>query len=119
MQRPLPGPVLWLFGISSVLTLVLLPSSSFSAAQPLIVAEWGISSTEAGIIFSAHQVGYVVATIVLVPLTDRVDTRLMIVGSALAAGLANLLFPLLSHDVATASAWRAIAGVGLAGVYMP
>ncbi len=99
--------------------LVLLPSSSFSAAQPIIVGEWDISSTQAGVVFSAHQCGYVLATIFLVSLTDRLDSRVVVAASALAAGLANLLFPILSHDIPSAAVLRALAGVGLAGVYMP
>jgi MFS family permease len=109
----------WLIAISAVLMLVLLPSSSFSAAQPIIVGEWGISSTQAGVVFSAHQCGYVLATIFLVSLTDRLDSRVVVAASALAAGLANLLFPILSHDIPSAAVLRALAGVGLAGVYMP
>ena len=109
----------WLIAISAVLTLVLLPSSSFSAAQPIIVDEWGISSTQAGFVYSAHQVGYVLATLFLVSITDRIDSRFIVAASALAAGLANVLFPILSQDVWSAAALRALAGVGLAGVYMP
>jgi MFS family permease len=119
MSAPRSGNLPWLVAISAVLTLVLLPSSSFSAAQPLIVAEWGISSSQAGLIYSAHQLGYVVATIFVVSLTDRLDSRLVVAVSALAAGLANLLFPALSQDLWSAAALRALAGVGLAGVYMP
>lgn len=119
VSSPPRSNVIWLIAISAVLTLVLLPSSSYSAAQPLIVGEWGISSTQAGVVYAAHQLGYVVATIFLVSLTDRVDSRFVVLISALAAGAANALFPLLSHDVASGAGLRALAGMGLAGVYMP
>lgn len=107
----------WL--LSPVLALALLPANLVATALPLLRAEWAASATELGWVFSAHQLGYVMGVLGLLPLTDRVALPRVIGGGALLSTVGFLLFPLLAHDVASAAALRLVAGVGLAGVYMP
>lgn len=107
----------WL--LSPVLALALLPSNLVATALPLLRAEWGASATELGWTFSAYQFGYVAGVLCLLPLTDRTALAWVISGSALVSTLAFLLFPMFAHDVASAAALRIVAGVGLAGLYMP
>jgi MFS family permease len=104
---------------AAVLLLALLPSNVVATALPLLRVEWGASATALGWVFAAYQVGYVGAVLLLLPLTDRVPARRVIVGSALATAAASLLFPLVAVDVWSAAALRALAGAGLAGVYLP
>ncbi len=107
----------WLLG--PVLALALLPSNVVATALPLLRDEWNASATELGIVFAAYQVGYVAAVLLVLPLTDRVPAGRVIAACSLGVTVAFLLFPLLAHGVWSASALRALAGVGLAGVYMP
>jgi MFS family permease len=107
----------WLLG--PVLALALLPSNVVATALPLLRNEWGASATEMGWVFAAYQVGYVAAVLLVLPLTDRVPTGRVIAACSLGVSLAFLLFPLLARDVWSAALLRALAGVGLAGVYMP
>jgi MFS family permease len=102
-----------------VLVLVLAGASSYPAVQPLLAAELGISATGSGFIFAAHQVGYVAGTLIVLPLTDRLDIRPLLIASTTLATLANLLFPIMSDRVAIAALLRAAAGLGLVAVYMP
>src|SRR3990170_2500325 len=110
---------LWVLGLSAVLCLTLVPSASYAAALPLIRNEWSLSATEAGFIFSAYQIGYVAATLVLLPLTDRVDPRWMVVVATAVSAAGNALFPLWAGDFASGALLRFVAGIGLVGVYMP
>ena len=47
--------------------------------------EWGMTNTEIGWISGAYFIGYVVATPVLVGLTDTVDAKRVFIGGSLAA----------------------------------
>ncbi len=105
--------------LGPVLALALLPSNLVAAAVPLLMAEWDVSAAGIGWVFSAYQVGYLVGVVFLLPLTDRVRTGLVITGCAAVTSVAFILFPVLAHDVVSASALRVLGGLGLAGIYMP
>lgn len=105
--------------LGPVLALALLPSNLVAAAVPLLMAEWATSAAGIGWVFSAYQVGYLIGVVFLLPLTDRVRTGLVITACAAVTSAAFVLFPLLAHDVPSASALRILAGLGLAGIYLP
>lgn len=90
-----------------------------AAAIPLLAQEWGASNAALGWVVGAHLFGYSLAVLVVLPLTDRLGPRPIVVGGALVAAVASLALPLLAHDVTVAVVTRLVAGVGLAGVYMP
>lgn len=92
---------------------------NFAGALPLIQADWQLSNAQAGAIQAAGQVGYVLAVLILSSLTDYVGAELLIIGGALWAGLSNLAFAGLAHDTASAMVFRALTGLGVAGIYMP
>lgn len=119
LQRAPNSALGWVLGLSAVLCLTLLPSASYAAALPLIRSEWQLSATEAGFIFSAYQIGYVAATLLLLPLTDRVDARGVLVAASALSAAGNALFPLLANDFVSGAVLRFIAGIALVGVYMP
>jgi MFS family permease len=105
--------------LSVVLALALVPSNLVATALPLLRTEWAASATQMGWVIAAYQVGYAVAVLLFLPLTDRVSTgRIIAAGSALSA-LAFVPFGFLVHDVWSASALRVVAGAGLAAVYLP
>src|SRR5438105_9796555 len=105
--------------LSATLALVLLPSQLPAAALPLLRSEWSASSAELGWVVAAYQLGYAIAVLVVLPLTDRFRPSRVIAAGALLTTLANIAFAFTAHDVVTASVLRVIAGFGLAGVYMP
>ncbi len=103
--------------IAEVLTMV--GVFAFAALLPSFMAEWTLSSTEAGWIGGIVFAGYALAAPVLVALTDRVDARRVFIAGAALAGSANLAFALWADGFWSALALRALAGAGLAGTYMP
>ena len=105
--------------LSATLGIVLLPSQLPAAALPLLRAEWSASAAELGWVVSAYLLGYAIAVLVVLPLTDRVPLSRVIAAGAIVTSLANLAFAFGANDVLTASALRVVAGFGLAGVYMP
>ena len=107
----------WLLGL--VLMLALLPSNVVATALPLLRTEWGASAAEMGGVIAAYQVGYVLAVVFLLPLTDRVPAPRVIVGCSISTLVAFVLFPLVARDPLSAAVLRALGGAGLAGVYLP
>jgi MFS family permease len=97
----------------------LLGISSFVALLPMFAEEWGLSNTNAGLISGLYFAGYVVAVPVLTSLTDRIDARLVYFGGMITTGLALLGFALTAQGFWSAVGWQVLAGVGLAGTYMP
>ena len=92
---------------------------AFPALLPAFVAEWGLSNTEAGWISGVLFAGYTVAVPVLTTLTDRIDAKKVYVFGALVAGMSCLLYALLAQGFWSALGLRFLAGMGLAGTYMP
>jgi MFS family permease len=105
--------------LSVTLALVLLPSQLPAAALPLMRDEWDASAAALGWVVSAYLLGYALAVLVVLPLTDRFRPSRVIAIGALVTSLANLAFAFAAYDVVTASLLRVVAGFGLAGVYMP
>ncbi len=93
--------------------------SSFAALLPVFAEEWALSNTNAGLIGGLYFAGYVVAVPVLTSLTDRIDARWVYFGGMITTGLALLGFALTAGGFWSAAAWQMLAGVGLAGTYMP
>ena len=81
--------------------------------------EWGLTNTDIGWISGAYFSGYLMATPVLVGLTDRVDARLVFLGGCVFSSLGCLLFATTAVNFwSVAMAWM-LVGAGLAGTYMP
>ena len=112
-----PGALVAVLCITSVLGM--LGFSSFSALLPEFQRAWGLSNTDAGWISGIFYAGYVVAVPLLVGSTDRVDPRRIYLLSFLIAAAAALGYALLAQGFWSALLFRALAGVGLAGGYMP
>lgn len=91
----------------------------FPALQPTFEAQWMLSGTAAGWINGVYFAGYAAATPLLVGLTDRVDPRWIYLPSVLLAAAAMFLFAWLADGLWSAAALRLLAGIGLAGTYMP
>ena len=109
----------WLVLMSLMVFTLLLPIASYVAALSLIKEEWALNNTQAGALFSASLGGYVVSAIFVVPLTDRLGPRRILLWSAALSVAAHLLFPLVAHDMYTGAALRALSGAAFAGFYVP
>ena len=93
--------------------------STYPALLPQLQGEWGLSNSEAGIVGSLFFAGYIGTVSAWTALTDRIDGRwVYVAGSALAlAGCAG--FGLAAQGFASACAFQALLGAGIAGTYMP
>jgi MFS family permease len=105
--------------LSAAEVLGMIGISAFAALLPTFSAEWRLTNTEAGWISGIYYAGYVVAVPVLTSLTDRVDARRIYLASTAVGGVASLGFALFADGFWSALLWRTLAGIGLAGTYMP
>jgi len=92
---------------------------TFPALLPTFVDAWTLSNTEAGWIAGIFFAGYAVSVPLLVSLTDRVDARRIYIACAVLTACSSLAFAWLASGFWSALAFRALAGAGLAGTYMP
>jgi MFS family permease len=110
---------IWLGAICLCEMATMLVFLNYTAVLPILQEEWGMRHVEAGLIFSVYQASYIIAVLVLATLTDRMDTRTIYLASAAWAGLAGLAFPYFADGFLSAAILRALAGIGLAGTYVP
>jgi len=99
--------------------LSMLGAFAFPALLPDFLLQWRLSKTEAGWISGAYFGGYTLAVPVLASLTDRIDARRVYLAGAVIAGLASAGFAVLAQGLWSALAFRALAGLGLAGTFIP
>lgn len=92
---------------------------NYSAVLPLIVEEWGLSGTQAGIVFGAFQAGYLVAIVPAGWLADRYSPRWVIAIGATGTGLPSLGFAVIADGFLIGTVLRFLSGLFVAGVYVP
>jgi len=94
---------------------------SASAVVPQLTVAWQLSGAEQSWLTMSVQLGFVVGALISAAfnLADRVSTRLLFTGSALAGALVNAVIALWATGFESALALRFLTGVCLAGVYPP
>ena len=93
--------------------------AAFPALLPTFIGEWQLTNTDAGWINGIYFAGYLAAVPVLVSLTDRVSPRKIYTLCLVLTALSSAGFAFLTDGFWTAMAFRTLAGIGLAGSYMP
>ena len=113
------SPTAWLLLLCTSQLFIMLVFINYSAILPILKAEWEMSNTQAGIIFSVYQLGYIASGVLLSTLSDRINVRNIFIAAALWSGIANLLFGLFAHDFTSGLILRGLTGIGMGGTYMP
>jgi len=93
--------------------------SSFAALLPTFMDAWALSESAAGWLNGCMFAGYMGAVPLLMALTDRLDARAVFLLGSLISAVSLLLFGLVAEGFWSALALRLLAGVGMAGSYMP
>ena len=112
-------PWLLLVVVSGAGILALLSFALWPVFLTTLGPAWGLSNADIGWVSGAYFAGYLLATPILVGLTDRVDARLVFLGGCGFSVAGCLLFAMTAHDFWSASGAWAVVGSGLAGTYMP
>ncbi len=93
--------------------------ATYPTLIPRFQSEWSLSNTQVGWIGGIYFGGYVVAVGALTALTDRVSPKKIYLFSMGLSAVAAVGFAVTATGVWSASAWRLLQGIGLAGTYMP
>lgn len=93
--------------------------AGFAALLPQFVELWSLSNAQAGWISGIYFAGYTLVVPFLVALTDRLDPRRIYLASTALTAVSTLAYAVFADGFWTAMVLRAIAGIGLAGTYMP
>jgi MFS family permease len=117
MEYPSPYRLTLLVCLAEIMGLASI--AVFPALLPIFQVEWGLNNTGAGWISAAYYAGYMVLVPVLASITDRLDARrIMGLGALLGVGSA-LGYAFGARGFWSALTLRFLAGVSLAGIYMP
>jgi MFS family permease len=92
---------------------------SASAVVPALTEVWALDDAGQAWLTMSVQIGFVVGALgsATLNLADRIPTRRFFAVSALLAGLATAMIPLLTNSLSPALILRVLTGVFLAGVY--
>ncbi len=92
---------------------------AYPAVLSVVQAEWHLSSTAAGSISSAYQLGTAVALVFVSALADYLNPRLVFRVSAGLTAVVSLLIPVLAQGHVSALLLFGAAAVAVAGIYTP
>ncbi|MBM3588407.1 MAG: MFS transporter [Alphaproteobacteria bacterium] len=109
------------FVVAMVTAQILTQMGAFTlpALLPEMMARWSLSATEAGWLIGVLFAAYVPAVPVLLSLTDRVPARRIYLIGTGATAVAHLGFAFFADGFWGGLFFRALAGIGWAGAYMP
>lgn len=97
----------------------LLSFATFPALLPFFLQQWQISNTQAGWISAIYYFAYMISVPLLVGATDRIDARMIMILGAAVAAFSSFAFAVWAEGLYSALLLRFLAGVSLAGIYMP
>lgn len=116
---PFPSPVRLVALLLGAELLTMVGVFTFPALLPTFFEVWRLSNTEAGWISGIYFAGYTLSVPLLMRLTDRIDAKRVYMAGAAVTALSALAFAVLADGFWSAMIFRALAGAGLAGTYMP
>jgi MFS family permease len=88
------------------------------ALLPQFIETWSLTNTQAGRLAGITSAGYMLAGIPLVSLTDRRPARQLYLASSVLSALSCFAMA-LCDSLLPALGFRAVAGIAMAGMYMP
>ena len=92
--------------------------SIVSALLPQIMEAWSLDATQGGWLAGIIFAGYMIGVVPLVAATDRIPARTVFLASAALSVISSFGIA-FSEAFAPALFFRALTGLGLAGMYMP
>lgn len=111
-------PTAIVIGVCAAEILSLASFSIVPALLPQIMEAWSLSSTQGGWLAGIISAGYMLGVVPLVAATDRLSARTVYLACA-ALSVISTLGVALSDTFGPALCFRALTGLGLAGMYMP
>ncbi|MBS4189485.1 MFS transporter [Bacillus sp. FJAT-49705] len=94
---------------------------SMTAVLPELVTIWHLNSLQGSFVTIMVQIGFVIGSLIsaFINLPDRVQPNILILWSAVLAGVSTILTAILADHLTHALFFRFITGIALSGVYGP
>jgi MFS family permease len=108
--------LLWLCASRTSFTIIF---TAYSAVLPLVVPEWGMSASQAGLIQSAWHFGYLFSLFTIGFLADRYGARRVFLFSSIAASITAMNFALFADGFYSAAILYGLTGLFSGGSYTP
>ena len=96
-----------------------MPWYGFSAVSSPMCQEFGLTTSDMGLILAVFQLGYVLTVIASGMLADRIGNKPVLVGATLATGIFSLLFALFSRGFLSILVFRLLTGLSAGAIYAP
>lgn len=96
-----------------------MPWYGFSAVSSPMCQEFGLTTSDMGLILAVFQLGYVLTVIASGMLADRIGNKPVLVGATLATGIFSLLFALFSRSFLSILVFRLLTGLSAGAIYAP
>ena len=93
--------------------------AAFPALLPTFKTLWQLSNTALGWISAAYYAGYMIFVPILAGITDRIDARKIMCAGSIFSVLTALGYAFTAQGFWSALILRFLAGISLAGIYMP
>lgn len=93
--------------------------TTYSAALPLLRADWHMSASQAGIVQSAWHIGYLVSLFAVGFLGDHFGAKRTFLWASVAASVSALVFAVLAEGFLSALLLHCLAGLCSGGSYTP
>jgi MFS family permease len=106
----------WLCASRASFTLIF---TAYSAALPLIMPEWGMNASQAGLIQSAWHAGSLVSVFTVGFLADRYGAKRVFLISCIGAAASSMIFALFASDFISAALLYGLTGLFSGGGYTP
>jgi len=118
-SSPRSGDAAWLAQLCISRTGFTLIFAAYAAALPLLVPEWNMSASQAGLIHSAWHLGYLASLFTVGFLADRYGAKRVFLASSIAAGASGLLFALFADGFLSGALLYGLTGLFSGGSYTP
>lgn len=93
--------------------------TSYSASLPLLMDDWGMNSTRAGIVQSAWHLGFLASLLAVGFLGDRFGAKRTYLWSGVAAAVSGLGFGIFASSFVSGAVLYGLAGLCSGGSYTP
>lgn len=114
-----PGDAAWLAQLCISRTGFALIFTAYAGALPLLVSEWSMSASQAGLIQSCWHLGYLVSLFTVGFLADHYGAKRVFLASGVAASASALLFALFSDGFISGALLYGLTGLFSGGSYTP
>lgn len=93
--------------------------TTYSAALPLLMTDWNMSASEAGLVQSAWHAGYLVSLFAVGFITDRRGAKKTYLAGGILAGLSAMVFALFADGYASGLILYGLTGLCSGASYTP